>query len=283
MNILVIINGTVFVSDSLINLCMEIFQSPIYCPISRLEYFSYLPWFQGVRIWTEPLGRLSNLLCLGYAIERYVIICDAKGWAQCHSYMIVAVYVIITILVEFSYPFIYYTTNYDYLAFDASKATCLVLSVSHFLKFSIAMFGLICHILVVLAMNKRLDTSIILHSSLKKGTSVKNCEQIKKFNLSILILLVCHTLINMICEVPHMVEPILCMIDFDGVSSQLRILYFYLFHIIEKVKNVEEAVAQILFIIFHFIFLPSFYGFLSRTLLYVSHLVHPPVDPSVIN
>ena len=282
MNILVIINGAVLVSESVINLCMEIFGSRTYSPFAIIEW-QMTTWIPILWIWTEPLGRLSNLLCLGYAMERYVIICGSKEWSQCHSYSLIAVYVIITVLVEFSYPLISILTNYDYYSIDAGKATCIVLSVSYCLKLGITIFGLILHVLIVLAMNKRLDTSIFMHISLKKDTKVKNCKRIKKFNLSILILLLCHTVMDMICDATHMIDPFLCTIDFGGVNEQLGTLFFNASYLIEKVNNLVEAAAQVLFTIFHFIFLPSFISFFCRVLLFVTNLVRLPVDPHIIS
>ena len=85
------------------------------------------------------------------------------------------------------------------------------------------------------------------------------------------------------CEATHMVDPFLCIIDFGGVSGQFGTLFFNAFYLIEKVKNLEEAAAQVLFTIFHFILLPSFISFFRRVLLFITNLFRPLVDPPIIS
>ena len=263
VNILVIINGAILVSDSLVNLFLELLVSTTYSPFLNID-MDYARWVHDMWVWTEPIGRLSNVLCLGYAVGRYVMICGSKKWSQYHSWSIILLYVIIAVLVEFSFPLISKVTNFDYITFETSNTTSIVLSLFYCLKFSIMMFGSILHSLVVRAMNKRLNTSIILLRSLKKHDKAKNCEQIKKFNKSLFILFLVHNVMDVLCEINHIAEPILSIVGFRGVNQQLGHFFYKVYEICRQLKTVEEAAAQVLFPIFHFMFLPSFDGFFQR-------------------
>ena len=145
VTILVIFNGAVLVSESIFNLFNELMASNGYFSFfDEMEKRINQELINDMWLWTESIGRLFNVVCLGYAVGRYVMICGTKEWAQYHSWSMIVFYIIIAVLVEFSFPLVSQITNFDYGRFD-ERNTCTVFSFVYCLKLSIMIFGSILH------------------------------------------------------------------------------------------------------------------------------------------
>ena len=176
------------------------------------------------------------------------------------------VYAILAFLAEFGVPFSFQITNYEYCSQENQNhkySTCTATLISVFCKHSIQAFGLVTHIFLVVSMNTRLNTSIGLLKNFEKKDKIKNCERIKKFNISALVLQLVLDMTDFLSDLQLAVEAIICLNGYEYEFQDYHSHRMFL----ETLDNFRLSViiaTQISFPIFHFIFLPSFLGFFLK-------------------
>ena len=268
INIIVILIAAVHVCNSFTDTIVEIILQPTYLSLEHSRALGVLfAQVYPVITWLKPLGTISNLLSLAYALQRYIIICKSAKFPKCHI-LLQVVYVIIAVLVKYilSLDELGVTFSTTLVSSEISNDVSLktrhsIFSITFFLDLCLMVSVSVFHALLVVAMNKRLDTSIVLLKSLKKHKTVKNCAKIKMFNVSSLVLQFAHNLMKMLFEFIHATGSLLLIYDVRFINWPL---IDKTQQIVRLVKLFESAASQVLFPVFHFIYLPKFLKFLKR-------------------
>ena len=97
-------------------------------------------------------------------------------------------------------------------------------------------------------MNSRLNTSIGLLKNFEKNDKIKNCERIKKFNISALVLQLVLDATDFLCDFQLAIEAIIC------ISGYERTFQDYTTHrkIVDVLDNFRLSVIIATQIIFEF-------------------------------
>ena len=263
--ILVITISAILVCDSHIRLWYMIFSYGTF-RLSVPDVLSIIFSCSGFE-WLGKAGGLRHtisFLSLIYAFEMYTLICGSVKSSQYCKFLIIVVYAILAFLAEFGVPFSFQITNYEYCSQENQNhkySTCTATLISVFCKHSIQAFGLVTHVYLVVGINRRLNTSIVLLKTFEKTDKIMNCERIKKFNNSTLVSQLVFEMTDFLCDLCTAIEAIVCISGYDKQTIRFKTMAYLFFIIHDVLYSFRLSViiaTQISFPIFHFMFLPSF-------------------------
>lgn len=268
IKILIITMSAILICDSHLRLWFMVFaygtfRLSVPDVLSVIFSCSVFEWLANV----SGLGNIISFLSLVYIFERYTLICISVKLSQYCNVLIIMVYATLIVLAEFCLPLSFHITNFDLCSEEKRHDihnTCTATLISLFCKHSIKAFGSVTQVFLVVRMNARLNTSIVLLKNFEKTDKIKNCERIKKFNISTLVLQLVFDVTVFVCDLCSAAEAIFCLIGYEQQSIQYNTIAYTFFRIHDVLHSSRLSViiaTQISFPIFHFMFLPSFLKF----------------------
>ena len=248
LNLLAISTALTYVSRSFVSILHVILWNSKYGALS---------FGSGNQHYISTLSHLPNFIGLGYALERYRIICSSLLTSIKTNVLLTLLYVTIAVFLQISIEGIITSMNPDFnwTVSDSEMRICLSLFIFFVIKYTVMILGSGLHTILVVGMNRRLDVSILMQKSMKHECKVKKFERIKRLNASTLILQFFQTIFELVHELRYISESLMCVFEMDQINFPIVIKMAEICHLI---TSMTMPIGSNLFCLFHYMYVPRF-------------------------
>ena len=231
--------------------------------ISWNSKYAALSFGAGNQHYISTLSHLPNFIGIGYALERYRIICSSLLTSIKTNVILTLLYVTIAVFLQLSIEGIIPSVDPDesWSVSDSEMRICLSLFIFLVIKYTFMLLGSGLHACLVVGMNKRLDVSILMQKSMKHECKVKNFERIKRLNVSTLMLQFAQTTFELVHELHYVTDALVCVLEMDLMYLPVVMKMAEISHLI---TSMSMSIGSNLFCLFHYMYVPRFCRFFHR-------------------